>query len=57
VGWTGGVEQLEKFDEFTAATTVPDEGVNPTGEQINTPARRRRCLANEQLMRIFKSFK
>ena len=32
----GGIEKLEKFDEFAAAMTVPDEGMNLTGEQINT---------------------
>jgi hypothetical protein len=36
VNWIGGIEQLEKFDEFAAAMTVPDERVNLTGEQINT---------------------
>ena len=36
VSWIGGIEKLEKFDEFAAAMTVPDEGVNLTGEQINT---------------------
>jgi hypothetical protein len=36
VSWIGGIEKLEKCDEFAAAMTVPDEGVNLTGEQINT---------------------
>jgi hypothetical protein len=36
VSWIGGIEKLEKFDEFAAAMTVPDEGVNLTGEQVNT---------------------
>jgi hypothetical protein len=36
VSWIGGIEKLEKFDELAAAMTVPDEGVNLTGEQINT---------------------
>jgi hypothetical protein len=36
VGWIGGVEQLEKFDEFAAAMTVPDESVNLyNGESCN----------------------
>jgi hypothetical protein len=35
VGWTGGVEKLEKFDEFAVAMTVLDEGVNLSGEQID----------------------
>src|SRR5215475_8576679 len=36
VSWVGGIQNLEKFDEFTAAMTVPDERVNLSGEQINT---------------------
>jgi hypothetical protein len=36
VSWIGGIDKLEKFDEFAAAMTVPDKGVNLTGEQINT---------------------
>ena len=27
VGWIGGVEKLEKLDEFAAAMTIPDESV------------------------------
>jgi len=34
VSWIGGIEKLEKFDEFAAAMTVPDEGMNLTGEQM-----------------------
>jgi hypothetical protein len=33
VSWIGGIEKLEKFDEFATAMTVPDERVNLTGEQ------------------------
>src|SRR4051812_44688981 len=29
VGRIGGVEELEEFDEFAAAMTVPDQGVLP----------------------------
>jgi hypothetical protein len=36
VSWMGGIDKLEKFDEFAAAMMVPDERVNLTGEQINT---------------------
>ena len=36
VSWIGGIDKLEKFDEFAPAMTVPDKGVNLTGEQINT---------------------
>src|SRR5262252_7184739 len=32
----GGIEQLEKFNEFAAAVAFLDEGVNVTGEQIDT---------------------
>jgi len=28
VGWIGGVEEFEEFDEFAAAMTVPDQGMN-----------------------------
>ena len=36
VGRIGGIEQLEKFNEFAAAVAFLDEGVNVTGEQIDT---------------------
>ena len=35
VGRIGGVEKLEKFDEFAAAVAVLDEGVNLAGEQVD----------------------
>ena len=35
MGRIGGIEELEKFDEFATAMAVPDEGVNLTGEQID----------------------
>ena len=35
VGWVGGVEKLEKFDEFAAAMAVLDQGVNLAGEQVD----------------------
>src|SRR5579864_1628407 len=28
VSWIGGIDKLEKFDEFAAAMAIPDEGVN-----------------------------
>ena len=31
----GGVEKLEKFDEFATAVAILDEGVNLAGQQIN----------------------
>ena len=45
VGWVGGVEKLEKFDEFATAMTVPDEGVNLTGEQIDAGQQTDRAMA------------
>ena len=36
VGRIGGIEQLEKFNEFAAAVAFLDEGVNVTGEPIDT---------------------
>src|SRR6266478_14410 len=35
VGRVGGVEQLEKLDEFAAAVAFLDQGMDVTGEQIN----------------------
>jgi hypothetical protein len=31
----GGVEKLEKFDEFATAVAILDEGVSLAGQQIN----------------------
>ena len=35
VGWIGGVEKLEEFDEFAAAVAVLDQSVNRAGEEID----------------------
>ena len=35
VGWIGGVEEFEEFDEFAAAMTVPDEGMNFAAEKVD----------------------
>ena len=35
IGRIGGVDKLEKFDEFAAAVAIPDEGMNLTGQQID----------------------
>src|SRR6202040_2884678 len=35
MGRIGGIEKLEKFDEFAAAMAVLDEGVNLAVQQIN----------------------
>ena len=32
VGWIGGVEKLEEFDEFAAAVAVLDQSVDRAGE-------------------------
>src|SRR5437764_8951709 len=36
VGGVGGVEELEKLDEFATAVAVLDQGMDVTGEQIDT---------------------
>jgi tungstate transport system substrate-binding protein len=35
MGRIGGVDKLEKFDEFAAAVAIPDEGMNLTCQQID----------------------
>src|SRR6516162_8428050 len=35
MGRIGGVDKLEKFDEFATAVAIPDKGVNLTGQQID----------------------
>jgi hypothetical protein len=35
MGRIGGIDKLEKFDEFAAALAIPDEGMNLTGQQID----------------------
>jgi hypothetical protein len=35
MGRIGGVDKLEKFDEFAVAVAIPDEGMNLTGQQID----------------------
>ena len=30
------VDKLEKLDEFATAVAIPDQGVNPSGQQINS---------------------
>src|ERR1700745_4439006 len=36
VGGVGGVEKLEKLDEFATAVAFLDQGMDVTGEQIDT---------------------
>src|SRR5208337_3244097 len=45
MGRIGGVEKLEKFDEFAAAVAVLDEGVNPAGEQVDAGQQTDRAVA------------
>jgi hypothetical protein len=35
VGRISDVDKLEKLDEFATAVAIPDQGVNPSGQQIN----------------------
>ena len=35
MGWIGGVEKLEEFDEFAAAVAILDESVNLASEQVD----------------------
>jgi hypothetical protein len=41
----GGVERLEKFDEFVAAAAVLDEGVNLASEQVDADQQTDRAVA------------
>ncbi len=41
----GGIEQLEEFDELSAAVTVFDQGMNLAGEQIDPGQQAQRALA------------
>ena len=45
VGRIGGVEELEEFDEFAAAMTVPDQGVNLTAEKVDAGQQAHRAVA------------
>src|SRR5215831_4736451 len=45
MGRIGGVEKLEKFDEFATAVAVMDEGVNLTGQQIDAGHQSDRAVA------------
>ncbi len=44
-GRIGGVEKLEKFDEFAAAVAVLDQGVNLTIEQVDAGQQTDRAVA------------
>ena len=45
VGGVGGVEELEELDEFAAAVAFLDQGVDVTGEQIDTGHQGQRPVA------------
>ncbi len=45
VGWIGGVEKLEKFDEFAAAVAILDQSVNRAGEQVDAGQQADRAVA------------
>ena len=44
-GRIGGIEQLEEFDELTAAVAIFDEGVDLSAEQINPSQQAERAMA------------
>ena len=45
VGWIGGVEKLEEFDEFAAAVAILDQSVNRAGEQVDAGQQADRAVA------------
>ena len=45
VGRIGGVEELEKLDEFPAAMALSDQGVDLTGQQIDAGHQGQRAVA------------
>ncbi len=45
VGWIGGVEKLEEFDEFAAAVTVLNERVDLAGDEIDAGQQAHRAMA------------
>src|SRR5262249_45684321 len=44
-GRVGGIEQLEEFDEFSAAVAVSDQGMDLPGEQIDPGQQAERAMA------------
>jgi hypothetical protein len=52
VGGVGGVEELEKLDEFATAVAFLDQGMDVTGEQIDTGAGT--DLRNRTVLSIWK---
>jgi hypothetical protein len=45
MGWIGGIEKLEEFDEFAAAVSILHQGVDLAGEQINAGQQADRAMA------------
>jgi hypothetical protein len=41
----GGIEKLEELDELSAGMTVSDEGMDPSGEQIDPDQQTERAVA------------
>jgi hypothetical protein len=44
-GAVGGVEGVEKLDEFATAMTIPDQRVHLTREQVDAGHQRHRSMA------------
>ena len=45
VGRIGGVKELEEFDEFAAAMTVPDQGMNLAADKVDAGQQAHRAVA------------
>jgi hypothetical protein len=45
VGRIGGIEELEEFDEFAAAMTVPDQGMNLAADKVDAGQQADRAVA------------
>lgn len=45
MGWIGGVEKLEEFNEFAASVAVFDEGADLAGEQVDARQQADRAVA------------
>ena len=41
----GGIEELEEFDEFAAAMTLPDQGMNLAAEKVDAGQQAHRAVA------------
>src|SRR5262249_49906377 len=45
IDWIGPIEELEELDELAAAVTIPDQGVNLAGQQIDAGQQTDRAMA------------